>query len=98
MNYVMLLNLVAAKDPINMAGMIAGNNLREDLPLADWNQLQTNEQQIIDVRSPAEFSSGHIPGAVNIPLEEMRQRIEELSPDKEVWFDLRGRAACLLCV
>ncbi|NYT47580.1 MAG: hypothetical protein H0A75_08495 [Candidatus Methanofishera endochildressiae] len=76
----------AAKDPINMAGMIAGNNLREDLPLADWNQLQTNEQQIIDVRSPAEFSSGHIPGAVNIPLEEMRQRIEELSPDKEVWL------------
>jgi hypothetical protein len=35
----------AAKDPINMAGMIAGNNLREDLPLADWDQLQTNEQQ-----------------------------------------------------
>ena len=64
----------AAKDPINMAGMIAGNNLREDLPLADWDQLQTNEQQIIDVRSPAEFSSGHRPGAVNIPLEEMRQR------------------------
>jgi hypothetical protein len=31
----------AAKDPINMAGMIAGNNLREDLPLADWDQLQT---------------------------------------------------------
>jgi len=76
----------AAKDPINMAGMIAGNNLRDDLPLADWDQLQTSEQQIIDVRSLAEFSSGHIPGAVNIPLEEMRQRIEELSPDKEVWL------------
>jgi rhodanese-related sulfurtransferase len=37
-------------------------------------RVQINEQQIIDVRSPAEFSSGHRPGAVNIPLEEMRQR------------------------
>jgi rhodanese-related sulfurtransferase len=60
--------------------MIAGNNLREDLPLADWDQLQTNEQQIIDVRSPAEFSSGHRPGAVNIPLEEMRQRAQNKRP------------------
>ena len=76
----------AAKDPINMAGMIAGNNLRDDLPLADWDQLNANQHQVIDVRSPAEFSAGHIDGAINIPLEEMRHRIKELSPDKEVWL------------
>ncbi|WP_428353546.1 FAD-dependent oxidoreductase [Methyloprofundus sp.] len=76
----------AAKDPINMAGMIAGNNLRDDLPLADWTQLKSSDQQIIDVRSPAEFSTNHIEGAINIPLEEMRKRIGELSADKEVWL------------
>ena len=76
----------AAKDPVNMAGMIAANNLRDDLPLAEWDHLFANEHQIIDVRSPAEFSAGHIAGAINIPIEEMRKRIEEIHQDKEVWL------------
>jgi NADPH-dependent 2,4-dienoyl-CoA reductase/sulfur reductase-like enzyme len=41
----------AAKDPVNLAGMIAANHLRGDLPLADWEALDTPEAQIVDVRS-----------------------------------------------
>ncbi|TXK95735.1 hypothetical protein BMR07_17430 [Methylococcaceae bacterium CS1] len=78
----------AAKDPINMAGMIAGNNLRGDLPLADWDDLNANQHQLIDVRSPAEFNAGHIDGAINIPIEEMRKRIKEIDSAKQV---------CLIC-
>jgi len=76
----------AAKDPVNMAGMIAANHLRHDLPLADWGDLQDNEYQMIDVRSPAEYNAGHIDGAINMPIEELRERIAELDSDKEVWL------------
>ena len=76
----------AAKDPVNMAGMIAANHLRHDLPLAEWGDLQDSEYQMIDVRSPAEYNAGHIDGAINMPIEELRERIAELDSDKEVWL------------
>lgn len=76
----------AAKDPVNMAGMIAANHLRHDFPLADWANLQDDEHQVIDVRSPTEFSAEHITGAINIPIEELRERIFELNSDREVWL------------
>ncbi len=75
----------AAKDPVNLAGMIAANVMRGDLKLARWEELGQTAAQIIDVRSPAEFEKGAIPGAVNIPLEELRERLDELSDDREVW-------------
>jgi rhodanese-related sulfurtransferase len=74
----------AAKDPVNMAGMIAGNNLRADLPLADWWSLQNHECFVLDVRSANEFSGEEIPGAVNIPIEELRDRYTELPKDTEI--------------
>lgn len=76
----------AAKDPVNMAGMIAANHLRHDLPLADWDELHNSGHQILDVRSPDEYNSGHIEGAINIPIEELRARIIELHSDQEVWL------------
>jgi NADPH-dependent 2,4-dienoyl-CoA reductase/sulfur reductase-like enzyme/rhodanese-related sulfurtransferase len=76
----------AAKDPVNLAGMIAANNLRGDLPLADWQALETTDAQIVDVRSPAEFARGHLAMARNIPLEELRRRMDELDRDREVWL------------
>ena len=75
-----------AKDPVNMAGMIAANNLRHDLELADWSQLNNSQHDLLDVRSIDEFESGHIGNAVNIPLEELRGRIDELNPHKEIWL------------
>ena len=76
----------AAKDPVNLAGMIAANHLRGDLPLADWNELAGSNAQIIDVRTPKEFERGYIPGARNLPLEELRGRLDELRKDIPVWL------------
>ncbi len=74
----------AAKDPINLAGMIAVNNLRGDLPLASWHDLGTADVTLLDVRSRKEFAADSVEGAVNIPLDELRDRMDEL-PDQELW-------------
>ncbi|MBE9182362.1 FAD-dependent oxidoreductase [Oculatella sp. LEGE 06141] len=76
----------AAKDPVNMAGMIAANALRGDAPLVHWQQLENLEdKRLLDVRSVDEFAVGHVEGAVNIPLPELRDRLLELNPDQEIW-------------
>eukprot|EP00668_Euglena_longa_P040946 GGOE01053888.1.p2 GENE.GGOE01053888.1~~GGOE01053888.1.p2 ORF type:complete len:564 (+),score=204.89 GGOE01053888.1:25-1692(+) len=77
----------AAKDPINMAGMIATNSLRGDAPLVHWSALEQLKQEgtLLDVRNPDEVAAGHIPGAVNIPLPELRDRLGELDPTKKVF-------------
>ena len=74
----------AAKDPVNFAGMIAANVLRGDLPLAHWEDVGKEGSVLVDVRQPDEFESDHIPGAINIPLTEMRDRLDELPRDREV--------------
>jgi NADPH-dependent 2,4-dienoyl-CoA reductase/sulfur reductase-like enzyme/rhodanese-related sulfurtransferase len=76
----------AAKDPINLAGMIAANYLRHDLPLAAWEALGETAAQILDVRSVAEYEGGHLAGAINIPIEELRGRMHELSKAQEIWL------------
>lgn len=67
----------AAKDALNYAGFIAANHLRGDLPLSQWDQLPA-DAFLLDVRDADEFAEGHPPGAVNIPLPELRQRLGEL--------------------
>jgi rhodanese-related sulfurtransferase len=64
--------------------MIAANVLRGDLPLARWEEMGKAESVLVDVRQPDEFKSGHIPGAINIPLTELRARLGELPHDREV--------------
>ncbi len=76
----------AAKDPVNIAGMVAANHLRGDLPLANWQELKKTSALILDVRSEEEFNSGFVPGAVNIPLEQLRARLTELPQEREVWL------------
>jgi len=76
----------AAKDPVNLAGMIAANHLRGDLPLAHWERLASTDAMIVDVRSAAEFERGHIPEAVNLPLEQLRSRLDELPTNRELWL------------
>ncbi len=66
--------------------MIAANHLRGDLPLADWNALAGADVQIVDVRMPEEFEREHIPGARNLPLEELRGRLGELDKNRPVWL------------
>jgi len=75
----------AAKDPVNLAGMIAANVLRGDMELAPWNDLSAGHVYILDVREPHEFSAGFIPGSVNIPLGSLRSRIGEVPQSGEIW-------------
>lgn len=77
----------AAKDPVNMAGMVAVNVLRGDLPLADWRQLEETDAVLLDVRQPEEYARDHIGGSVNIPLGQLRERHAELPKDREIWVN-----------
>ncbi len=77
----------SAKDPVNMAGYVAGNIVNGDLRVIHWHQIDGLDRAsslLIDVRTPAEFEAGHIPGAVNIPVDEIRRRLAEIPKDKEI--------------
>ncbi len=51
----------AAKDPVNLAGMLAENVLNGDMPVADWSELEQTDALLLDVREADEFMRGHIP-------------------------------------
>jgi len=78
----------SAKDPINMAGFVAGGLLRGDHPQIDLDivlSTPTAERPfLLDVRTPQEFTSGHIPDAINIPVDELRNRLSELPRDRRI--------------
>ena len=76
----------SAKDPIAIAGYVASNIISGTMPVISWRELaeKKDEVMLIDTRTPEEFSFGTIPGAVNIPLDEMRDRLSEIPADKPV--------------
>ncbi len=77
----------SAKDPVNMAGFVAQNILDGLVKSTSWDRLEKIDKAelfILDVRTPAEFATGAVPGAVNIPLAEIRDRINEVPRDKKV--------------
>lgn len=90
----------SAKDPINMLGFTAANILRGETKVFYYDeidQLDPNKVTILDVRTPEEVRMGTIDGAVNIPVDELRQRMNELPKDKPVYafckVGLRGYVA-----
>ncbi len=77
----------SAKDPVNMAGYVAANCLKGDMEIIHWDQVDQLDRDkvfILDVRPPEETSTGSIEGAVNIPLNDLRARIDEVPRDKEI--------------
>lgn len=77
----------SAKDPVNIAGYTATNLLNRDMDIITWDQLLAEsggQNYLLDVREPVEFQLGAIPGAVNIPLPELRGRLAELPKDKPI--------------
>jgi len=72
----------SAKDPINFAGMVAAGVLRGDMPLTHWGSGQ--DGFLLDVREPVELAVEHVPEAVNIPLGQLRARLDELPRDREI--------------
>jgi len=92
----------SAKDPVNMLGYIAENMISGLLKTAQWSQIDqfvADGYQLVDVRSAGEFSQGTIPGALNMPVDEIRDRISELS-NKNLLVNCqvgqRGHTATLL--
>lgn len=91
----------SAKDPVNMAGFVI-ENIRAGLVAqhhwSDVARLQQEGSQLLDVRTESEFLRGHIEGAVNIPLDELRGRLKELDPKRTVYVNchsgLRSYVAC----
>ncbi|MGI5916426.1 MAG: FAD-dependent oxidoreductase [Anaerolineae bacterium] len=90
----------AAKDPVNIAGYVAGNHLRGDTDLIDWKEVRDLGPErvgLLDVRTDPEWQLGHIPGAVHIPNVELRDRLDELDKDKEwVVYCAVGRRAYVM--
>ena len=78
----------SAKDPINMAGFVAGGLLRGDHPQVDVEAVLAAPADtrpfVVDVRTSQEFSAGHIPEAVNIPVDELRSRLDEFPREREI--------------
>ena len=81
-----------------MCGMVAANVVRGDVELADWSGLSGSHALILDVRDPDEFENGTIDGAINIPLGQLRERLEELPRDREIWISCGvGQRAYYAC-
>jgi NADPH-dependent 2,4-dienoyl-CoA reductase/sulfur reductase-like enzyme/rhodanese-related sulfurtransferase len=78
----------SAKDPVNFAGMVAADMLRDDMPLCHWNSVGSGF--LLDVRNPPELEVEHVPGALNIPLPQLRGRLDELPRDREILVTCRS--------
>ena len=76
----------SAKDPVNMAGYVAENILTKKVEIIGWRDIaqQSSETILIDVRTTDEYSLGSIPGAINIPVDELRSRLSELPKNKPI--------------
>ena len=90
----------SAKDPVAIAGYVAGNILSGKMDPLYWREMQqvdTSKVTLVDIRTSDEYSLGSIPGAVNIPLDDLRSRMVEIPTDRPVWLfcgvGLRGYLA-----
>ncbi len=90
----------AAKDPVNFLGFVAANLLKGDFKQCHSDDIKSlkPDQIILDVRSAKEAQAGMIAGAVNIPVDDLRDKLRELSKDIEYLtycqVGLRGYLAC----
>ncbi|MGM0651383.1 MAG: FAD-dependent oxidoreductase [Bacillota bacterium] len=78
----------SAKDPVNIAGFVAGNILEgfyETINAADLIEIKTSEKvQVLDVRDVEEHEEARIKDSINIPLNSLRKRLDELDREKEI--------------
>ena len=90
----------SAKDPVAISGYVASNILNGKMNPLYWREMlevDTNKVALIDVRTVEEYASGTIPGAINIPVDDLRDRLTELPTDRPIWLfcgvGLRGYLA-----
>ncbi len=92
----------SAKDPINMLGYIADNVQSGLTQLAQWHEVDSlvaDGAMLVDVRTPAEFARGHIPGAVNLPVDDLRDLMDEVAGRSVLVYcqvGMRGHTATML--
>ncbi|HAZ07484.1 MAG TPA: CoA-disulfide reductase [Elusimicrobia bacterium] len=91
----------SAKDPVNCAGFAATNALEGDVRLWHAETLPPRPDQVLlDARTAGEFAAGSIPGALNVPVDDLRARLGDLPKDRELLVfcqvGLRGYLACLI--
>ncbi len=72
----------SAKDPVNFAGMVAADVLRGDMPLSHWDSAK--DEFLLDVREPVELAVEGVAGSLNIPMSQLRTRLDELPRDREI--------------
>lgn len=92
----------SAKDPVNMVGYIIENiehGLVKQFHFEELEQIKKNHAVILlDSRTPFEYVRGHLEGFINIPIDELRQRLGELSPHKTIYVmcqsGMRSYLAC----
>lgn len=91
----------SAKDPVNMLGYVASHVVDGDVQVVHYDridELVRNGALLVDVRDPHERENGFIPNSINIPLGELRDRMEELPKDQTIYVScqvgLRGYLAC----
>tara|TARA_R110001583_G_scaffold6618_5_gene33605 strand:+ start:35080 stop:36783 length:1704 start_codon:yes stop_codon:yes gene_type:complete len=89
----------SAKDVINQAAFVANNIIKGDAKAIHFDEIDnlTDQQVLLDVRNPGELENGFIEGAINIPVDQLRHRLNELPKDKEIIIycqvGLRGNVA-----
>lgn len=92
----------SAKDPVNMAGMVIENYLTGKTDIFHWHDVENLPRDgsvtLLDVRTPMEYENGHIDGFINIPVDQLRQRLGQLEKGKKVYvtcqIGLRGHIGC----
>lgn len=92
----------SAKDPVNMAGYVAENLLSGRVRQYHWNEVaalpRDGSVTLLDVRTASEYAAGHIPGAVNIPVDRLRGCLHELDCGKPVYVNCRsGQRSYIAC-
>jgi NADPH-dependent 2,4-dienoyl-CoA reductase/sulfur reductase-like enzyme/rhodanese-related sulfurtransferase len=84
----------SAKDPVNMLGYMADNVLSGMDTTVQWDELADRMRAgatVIDVRTAAEFAAGNIPGAINIPVDDIRDRFDEIPKENVVMYCVVGQ-------
>ncbi|MEN6348904.1 MAG: rhodanese-like domain-containing protein, partial [Syntrophomonas sp.] len=77
----------SAKDPVNMIAYAAANIINQDIEVVYWHEVNKRVEggaYLIDVRTPDEFEKGMAEGAHNIPVDEIRQHLDEIPLDKDI--------------
>ena len=77
----------SAKDAVNIAGFVAENIMNEQVKIIHWDEMETldrNKDFLLDTRTEHEFAAGHIAGATNIPVDEIRNRLTEIPDNKRI--------------